>query len=312
MHGVLVVDKPADITSHDVVVRVRRALGTRAVGHTGTLDPIATGVLPLVVGKATRLARFLAGREKEYLVQIQLGRATDTYDRAGRPTAIREGASGGAAEGTRAIGRIAVEQALREFSGTFLQAPPPFSAKKIRGTPAHRLARNGQAPMLSPVSVTLHDVDLVALEDDRLTLRVVTSAGFYVRSLAHDLGQRLGCGAHVRELRRLRSGRFTLAQAATLDLIEAEGPEGARRLIPLAQVVSEFPAVVLTAAGTRRARQGNPVSPSDVRPPGPADTETQVEGGPVRLRLLDESGELVAIAERREASGVLHPTIVLG
>ena len=236
MDGLLVVDKPAGPTSHEVVARVRRALGERRIGHTGTLDPAATGVLALVLGRATRLARFLSASDKSYDAVIRLGVATDTNDAQGTPAAPPH-------QGPLPS-RDVIDRALDEFRGTFLQQPPAYSAKKIDGRRSYRLAREDRhttparlprrGPRHSPrrfpdpVTVTTHQIELVSVNRDMVTLRVACSAGFYVRALAHDLGARLRVGAHLLNLRRTRAGDVTLDQALELDAIERD-PAGAVR-----------------------------------------------------------------------------------
>jgi tRNA pseudouridine55 synthase len=297
IEGVLVVDKPKGPTSHDVVARVRRALGERRIGHTGTLDPMATGVLPLVIGRATRLARFFSPGRKEYLADLRLGVATDTYDAEGQP--IPQPAA------MPPPRREAVEAALDRFQGTYLQTPPAFSAKKIGGVRAHTLARRQEAVVPAPVRVTVERVELLALDDDRLRLLIVCSAGFYVRSLAHDLGQVLGCGAHLTALRRIRSGEFGIAEAVALESVERERRSAIERLLPLNRLLESFPGVHLTPQGTDRAAHGSAITPSDlVSAPDPG-----FPGDAPHVRLLTPQGALVAIAEARH--GVLHPIVVL-
>jgi tRNA pseudouridine55 synthase len=298
MNGVLVVDKPAGPTSHDVVGRVRRALGTRRVGHTGTLDPLATGVLPLVIGRATRLAQFLSSDEKEYLADVHFGVATTTYDAQGSEMAHGAGAE----QEPAAVDLSGLDQALEEFRGTYLQMPPAFSAKKVSGRPAYELARAGQAPELRSVEVTVTALEIVERGDRTARLRVACSSGYYVRTLAHELGRRLRCGAHLAALRRTRAGSFHLGDAAPLDVVEAEGAAAAIRLIPLERLLPAFPGVVLTGEGVRRALHGNLVPPSEY---GEA-----AEAAGSRVRLLDEAGTLLGIAES-EPGGVLHPVVVL-
>jgi tRNA pseudouridine55 synthase len=297
MNGVLVVDKPAGPTSHDVVGRVRRALRTRRIGHTGTLDPLATGVLPLVVGRATRLAQFLSADEKEYLADVQFGVATTTYDALG----ARVGDGNAAGAGGLPVDLAGLETALTAFRGTYLQMPPAFSAKKVAGERAYDLARAGRTPELAPVPVTVTALEIVSRGGATARLRVACSSGFYVRTLAHELGQRLGCGAHLAALRRVRAGSFEIADAVPLDVVEAEGATPAR-LIALERLLPAFSSVMLTAQGLRRALHGNVVSPSDYRS----------DGAPMgsRVRLFDEAGALVALAEQGPG-GALHPAIVL-
>ena len=303
MDGVLVIDKPAGPTSHDVVARVRRALGLSRIGHTGTLDPLATGVLPLVIGRATRLASFLSATEKEYDAAVRLGAATETYDaahRAGPPPPAPEG-----------IDAARIDAALDEFRGTYAQMPPPYSAKKIAGVPAYKLARRDEPVQLRAVTVTVSDLSLTSYVDGLACLRVRSSAGFYVRSLAHELGARLGCGAHLESLRRVRAGAFEEAAAIALATVEAEGRAASRRIVPLDRLLPHVPAVVLTERGVRRATHGNDVAFDDViGSPGvlPAPRAVTAEAG--QWRLLDEGGALLAIAESRPG-GALHPVIVL-
>jgi tRNA pseudouridine55 synthase len=293
MNGVLVVDKPSGPTSHDVVGRVRRALRTRRVGHTGTLDPLATGVLPLVIGRATRLAQFLSCDDKEYLADVTFGVSTSTYDALGSEVSD---------EPKGPIDLAGLDGALDEFRGTYLQTPPAFSAKKISGKPAYELARSGAAPELKAVEVTVSALDVVERGERTARLRITCSSGFYVRSLAHEVGQRLGCGAHLAALRRTRAGSFLVADAVALDVIEAEGSAAGARLVPLERLLPAWPAVVLTEEGVRRTLHGNVVPPSAYGSDPPA--------GGSRVRLLDATGQLLGIAEP-ESGGVLHPVIVL-
>src|SRR5712691_9970527 len=262
MDGLLFVDKPAGHSSHDVVARMRRALGERRIGHTGTLDPAATGVLCLVLGRATRLAQFLSNSDKTYEAVVRFGFATDTADAQGRAT--------GPVSATAMPGREAIDAALGPFRGTFLQQPPAFSAKKIDGKRSHKLARararekgpypffpsnpeKGVRPLFpNPVSVTAHSIDIIGTDLDTVTLRVDCSAGFYVRSLAQDLGERLGVGAHLASLRRTRTGDFTSAQAIAFDAAERDPRRAAAAVIALPDMLPNLPAATLTAEGVRR------------------------------------------------------------
>ena len=292
MNGVLVVDKPSGPTSHDVVGRVRRALGTRRVGHTGTLDPLATGVLPLVIGRATRLAQFLSSDEKEYVADVAFGVSTSTYDALGSELPH---------EASAPVDLSLLNGALGEFRGTYLQTPPAFSAKKVSGKPAYELARSGASPELKPVQVTVTALEILEQSERRASLRVVCSSGFYVRTLAHELGRRLGCGAYLAALRRARAGTFTLADAVPLHVLEHEGVAAAPRLIPLERLLPAIPSVVLTEDGVRRALHGNLL---------PASAHESALPLTARVRLLDAAGQLVGIAEL-EPGGLLHPVIVL-
>ncbi|MCE2543211.1 MAG: tRNA pseudouridine(55) synthase TruB [Acidobacteria bacterium] len=300
--GVLVVDKPAGMTSHDVVVWARRLLGVARIGHTGTLDPLATGVLPLVVGRATRLATLLAGGTKTYKAIIRLGTETDTYDAAGTPLPAPPGADTRA----RCLDRETVAAACRRFTGVFRQQPPAFSAKKVGGVRAYRLARRQRQVDLPPVEVTVHEFEVIALTDGCLHCRVSCSPGFYMRTLAHDLGQALGCGGCLEQLRRERSGAFTLDDAVGLEA----GADGAlplhERLIALDALLPELPAVVVTPHGAQRASHGNLLRPADIA----AGAGRRTEGGAGDVRVCDDAGSLLAIATPA-AAGALHPRIVL-
>jgi len=301
LDGALIVDKPAGPTSHDVVARVRRALRTRRIGHTGTLDPLATGVLPLVIGRATRLASLLSGADKEYEAGIRLGLATETYDAAGRVGPPPDPPGG--------IDFDQIDRALGGFRGTFDQSPPAYSAKKIDGVAAYTLARQRTPVQPRAVPVTVTHLSLQSYHHGLARLRVQASAGFYVRSLAHDLGQRLGCGAHLETLRRVRAGTFEEGSAIRLDAIEAEGSGAARWIVPIDQLLPDMPEVVLTDRGATRAAHGNELTPADVTTQAvlPSGEDTT----PVRRwRILDPGGHLLGIAESRPG-GALHPVIVL-
>jgi len=211
VNGLLVIDKPSGITSHDVVSRLRRITQEKSIGHLGTLDPMATGVLPLLLGKFTRLAQWFSTAEKSYSGAIRFGFATDTYDAEGSPT-------GPQTEPHLTLDEI--RAAAARFHGEMQQMPPPFSAKKIAGTPAYKLARQGKPVELKPATVTIDSFEILALagSDAEFTMRI--SAGGYVRSVAHELGAALGCGAHLASLRRTRAGAFTLDDAHTLDQLQ--------------------------------------------------------------------------------------------
>jgi tRNA pseudouridine55 synthase len=311
IEGLLAVDKPAGPSSHDVVARARRALRLRRIGHTGTLDPAATGVLALVLGRATRLARFLSGADKTYEAEIRLGFATTTFDLEGTPAG--EPYSGPWPDAA------AVEAALDGFRGTFMQQPPAYSAKKIAGRRSYELARRAEASGASPsatpgilpaaVRVSASAIDLLYVSHDRLAVRIQCSAGFYVRSLAHDLGQRLQTGAHLVSLRRTRSGDVTLEQAVPLAAIE--GGDAGRRaaeaaLIPLDRMLPWFQPVVLTVQGVRRAIAGRELGPADALSGFPPAVRAD---GP--FRLTTEVGALVGIAGVSHEPGLLHPLVVL-
>jgi tRNA pseudouridine55 synthase len=295
MDGLIVIDKPVGPTSHDVVARMRRVLGERRIGHTGTLDPNASGVLPLVVGRATRLAKFLSGDRKRYEAIVRLGVATTTYD--------GEGSLVGARWTGPLPSRADIDRTLDAFRGTFLQQPPIYSAKKIDGERSYASARSGAAVVPEPVTVTVHRLVVAAVSNDEVTLHVDCSAGFYVRSLAHDLGRRLGTGAHLSALRRTASGGLTLDDAIPLEFAERSREDALSALLPLEAMLPQFESVVLTDEGLLRALHGRNIGAGELAS-GSVHT-----AGPIRL--VDQLGHLVGIAEPTPAEGVLHPSVVL-
>ena len=289
----LVVDKPEGITSHDVVDRVRRIAKTRKVGHLGTLDPIATGVLPLVIGRATRLAQFFSASDKSYEGRIRFGWSTDTYD--------REGAAISQAMEPR-FTEEELESAFGEFRGSILQTPPAYSAKKIAGTPAHRLARRQIAVALPPVEVQIYELALMDFDGQRARVRVRCSAGTYLRSIAHEIGQRLQCGAFLEELRRTASGEFLEADAHTLADLEQLAAEAriAEAMIPASQVLPEIPNTNVDALTAGQIRQGKDFRLSPFL--------AQSRGKYVKA--IGPEGELIAIGEAR-LPHLYHPILVL-
>jgi tRNA pseudouridine55 synthase len=290
--GVLIIDKPAGITSHDVVNRVRRIAQTRRVGHLGTLDPLATGVLPLVVGNATRLAKFFQTNTKTYDAVVEFGYSTDTYDGEGVATSAYQ---------EPAFDRAALETELNAFRGKFLQTPPPVSAKKIGGTPAYKLARQNVLVALKPVEVEVQ-LDLLEFSGKLARLSMRCSAGTYVRSVAHDVGQTLGCGAFVRSLRRTVSGEFEISKAYTLDVLRdmAQAGKLAEALIPAAQLLPHFPGTRIDRATEADIRHGKDFRLSPFRP----DPEARF------IKAISEEGDLVAIGEAR-LPHLYHPVLVL-
>ncbi|HEX9109834.1 MAG TPA: tRNA pseudouridine(55) synthase TruB [Terriglobales bacterium] len=239
MNGVVIIDKPQGLTSHDVVNRVRRILGQRSVGHLGTLDPSATGVLPIVTGTLTRLAQFYTHSEKTYEGIIRFGFATDTYDADGEPAS------------TPCSVRLDIER-LRalaaSFRGVIEQVPPPFSAKKIAGVPAYKLARKKQEVTLKPVTVDIKELEILGVEDERARVRARVASGTYMRSLAHDMGQKLGCGAHLASLRRTAVADFVIEDAHTLEELEHAIQQGSGEdvFVHPRKLLSQFPSVTAT------------------------------------------------------------------
>jgi tRNA pseudouridine55 synthase len=299
--GVLVVNKPAGPTSHDVVDRARQALGVRKVGHTGTLDPFATGVLPLCVGRGTRLARFLAASDKAYRAVVRLGFATTTDDLTGAPLA---------APRPVAVDHVAVQEACRRFVGAQLQVPPAYAAKRVGGRRLYDLARRGVIVDRAPQPVQIHELHVFGVEGDRLELELRCSAGTYVRALARDLGEALGTGAHLVSLVRTFSAGFGLHDAVPwTDLLAS----ARQRLLPLRRVLLHLPAVRVTPEGLHAIRFGRDLTRREVLSGFP---ESPVE----RLRLMDPAGNLLALAVPKgftpripglAPEPVLHPDVVL-
>jgi len=293
MDGIIVVDKPAGWTSHDVVNRMRRLAGTRKVGHLGTLDPMATGVLPLVIGRATRLAQFFMRSDKVYDARVRFGYSTDTYDGEGTPTSDPV---------QPVLTRETLEQALQAYRGEFLLRPPPVSAKKVQGTPAYRLARKQIDVELTPVPVTVYELKLVEWESPEARVWARCSAGTYMRAIAHEWGEAMGCGAHLSALRRLSAGDFSVEQAHSLDELAALAGEGRlnEALIPAPALLPEFPSVIVDDTTASHVRQGRdfPVSPFRA-------------GAGVRyVKAVSREGRLVAIGEAK-LPHIYHPVVVL-
>jgi len=346
VNGVLIIDKPSGLTSHDVVNRVRRILDQRSVGHLGTLDPLATGILPLVIGNFTRLAQFYVNSEKSYEGTIRFGFSTDTYDAEGEPTSPEQ---------TVALRREDLDPLVAKFHNLIQQTPPPFSAKKIKGVPAYKFARKQKEVTLQPVEVELKEFEILSADRDRATFRARVASGTYMRSIAHDIGQLLGCGAHLESLRRTQVAEFMLGDAHTLEeLAAAEGKSGLSRAT-LVQTVDdeksvpqEFPANTESAGITVEERpfQGR-VSPDDLdkgcsrisepltnlfvhprklMPQMPAVTADEPTAARIRsgsavnlpelssarqVKVFAGQRDLIAIATRI-AGTLFHPKIVLG
>jgi tRNA pseudouridine55 synthase len=290
LNGVLIIDKPAGLTSHDVVNRVRRIANQKSVGHLGTLDPLATGVLPLVLGNFTRLAQFYNSSEKTYEGQIRFGFATDTYDAEGEPSSPAQPVS---------LSLDELRSLAIQFHGVIEQTPPPFSAKKIHGVPAYRLARKQKEVQLKPVQVEVKEFELLGVEGDRTMFRARVASGTYMRSVAHDLGQKLGCGAHLASLRRTAVAEFSLADAHTLEEVAAAAEERPleelfvhpRKLLP------DFPSVTATENNVTLIRNGRAVNLPEL-------SRTR------QVKVFAGQKNLIAIATRI-AGTLFHPKIVL-
>jgi tRNA pseudouridine55 synthase len=299
VNGVLVVDKPAGPTSHDVVDKVRRALSLRRVGHTGSLDPFATGVLALCLGKATRLARFLGQGVKVYEARVRFGFSTDTDDLTGEPLGP---------PGSVDLDRGALEAACRDLTGDILQLPPSYSAKRVGGRRLYDLARSGVAVERQAARVSVFSVCVLRLLGSEVELEIECSPGTYIRALARDLGQALGLGGHLAALRRTRSGAFTLNDAVSLEEVDVGS-----RILPLSRLLLDLPAVCVGAEGLDALRHGRDLDRDLVLSGFP-------EAPPPRMRVLDPSGDLLALAVPHAFSGGvsglpleprLHPEIVL-
>jgi tRNA pseudouridine55 synthase len=293
LDGTIVVDKPEGWTSHDVVNKVRRIAKTKKVGHLGTLDPIATGVLPLVIGRATRLAQFYTRSDKIYEGVVRFGWSTDTYDRAGVATSPQREIN---------IDAAGLEAALDPFRGEFLQTPPPVSAKKIAGRRAYELARSSVAVELEPVRVQVYELTVLDVNGSLARLRAHCSGGTYMRSIAHDLGQSLGCGAHLDQLRRMASGEFDLAQARTLEQLESLAAEDRLldALVPAGSMLPGIPSVFVDELTASQIRNGRnfPASPFRAQPASRY------------VKAVTQRGDLVAIGEA-VLPNLYHPAVVL-
>lgn len=275
MTGVLPVDKPEGPTSHDVVAMARRALGIRRIGHTGTLDPFATGLLLLCVGRATRLSEYLTGLDKRYEGTARLGVATDSLDRTGRVTAERDD--------WRDLTEAEIRDAFESQTGSMLQAPPAFSAKKVAGRRAYERARAGDAVAPDPVSVVIHSLEVTAIERDLVRFRIHCSSGTYVRAVARDAGDRLGVGAHLSALRRIAIGRFDAAGALPIERL-ADADAVAAALVPPLDALSHLPRMELDDHDVERVGHGQALPAGEWAP----------AAGPV---VLTAGSRLVALAE---------------
>jgi len=320
MDGVLVIDKPEGVTSHDVVAIARRALAEKRIGHTGTLDPLATGVLPLACGRATRLVRFLTASDKDYEATIRFGMTTNSFDVTGEETSH----SGDTPS------REAVLGAIEQLRGGYLQTPPAYSAKKVGGRRAYDFARDEEEVVLTPVPVTVSRAELTTFSGEHATVSLTSSPGFYVRTFAHELGRLVGTGACLEALRRTRSGEFRLTEALTIEALQ-DGVADVD-LIPIERLLAAFPAVVVTDEGLARVTHGRQLEaghyafrptaraeapalrvadarrPTDVRSAGasaPATSEPQW------IRIFDSAGRLTALGTLVTTASSLHPAIVL-
>jgi tRNA pseudouridine55 synthase len=279
MNGILIIDKPGGMTSHDVVNAIRVKFSLSRVGHLGTLDPMATGVLPLCVGKATRMGQFIPNSPKEYTGQIRFGFSTNTFDREGSPTSEERPLQSSRGE---------IEEAMSSLTGRLDQIPPPFSAKKIGGVPSYKLARKNRPVEMAPAQVEVQQFEMLEFNPPLVKFRVMCSPGTYVRSLAHDLGRALGCGAHLSLLERIRSGDFRIEQAVPLDRVSRSD------LIPMDRLLESWPRLEVSGADEVKVLHGNPIAAG---------------GAAGFVRIFNKQGEFIAIASSE--NDFAHPRVVL-
>lgn len=294
MNGLLIINKPQGLTSHDVVAKVRKLTGESAVGHLGTLDPMATGVLPLLLGRFTRLAQFYQKDIKRYTGTIRFGFATDTYDAEGAPIPP-DSVTGGDVPVTLA----AIDTLAEAFRGIIEQMPPPFSAKKLKGTPAYKLARQGKPVELRMALVDVRQFDVLSYEAPDAKFEAEVSAGGYIRSIAHDIGRKAGCGAHLASLCRVQAGGFSLQDALTLEQVAAWMQDGSlsERLPHPRQLLPQMPSVTADEMTAARLRNGNLCNLPDY------------SGEPL-IKIFSNQSDLLAIG-RRIAGTLIQPMVVL-
>lgn len=298
--GVLIIDKPTGMTSHDVVARVRRLLGIRQIGHFGTLDPFATGVLPLSVGKATRFAQFYLKSRKAYEGTMRLGFSTDTYDGTGKPTSEPTPVS---------VEADTLEKLFREFTGRLMQTPPPFSAKRIGGKRAYELARQNKPVQLKPVEVEVYALELLSLDGICARFAVECSGGTYVRSIAHDIGQKIGCGAHLECLRRTTVAEFSLDKAVTLDGLETAIQEQKIEtcIVPLEALLPDCPELIVRGREEKSVRHGHKF---ELAQPERFGRGTESIQSVSLLKIMNTDHRLIAVA-RHVSGSIYHPALVL-
>lgn len=297
IHGLIAVDKEKGISSHDAVARVRRIFNNRKAGHFGTLDPNATGLLLVALGQATRFFDFYVKQDKLYTGLIRFGAATSTYDAEGAPAGPPQPVD---------LAAVDIETLLAGFRGRLLQVPPAFSAKKFKGKPLYTYARRREPVHVEAVEVTIHELTGQAVDAATLEFRALTSSGTYIRSLAHDLGQKLGCGAYLLELKRERIGRFSLEQAVTLERA-AEMAAAGRELqavIPIEKLLEEYPKMIVNQAGRRCISNGMALKAADVLRIFPAASNDF-------FRIFDDEGKLLAIAEKEPHNMSFKPYLVI-
>jgi tRNA pseudouridine55 synthase len=297
IHGLIAVNKEKGPSSHAVVARIRRLFHTRRAGHFGTLDPNATGLLLIAMGQATRFFDFYVKQDKLYSGLIRFGTATNTYDSEGQPLGPPQPID---------LRRIDMESLLAGFRGRQLQAPPAFSAKKFKGRPLYAYARRQQPVSVAPVEVFIHELTGWAIDGETMEFRALTSSGTYIRSLAHDLGRKAGCGAFLLELKRERIGSFSLERAVTLEKAEVLAAEGKAldAVIPIEKMLEEYPKMIVNQAGRRCVSNGMALKASDVLRIFPAASTDF-------FRIFDDEGKLLAIAEKEPHAMSFKPYLVI-
>lgn len=303
--GILLVHKPLHLTSHDVVDSIRELLKTKKVGHFGTLDPLATGLLLIAVGKATRLFPFFSKHDKTYRGRIRLGFSTDTFDTEGKPMS---------SESKSYPDQIKLEQAMRSFLGKIDQIPPPYSAKKHRGRPMYAYARQNKQIKTQPIRVVIHSFQLLAYEPPHIDVDVHCSSGTYIRSLAHDLGQALGCGAHLARLERTAIGSFSIDKSYRLEdlktLVQKNNYEAF--LIPLESLLPEMSKIILKESGQILAQNGNMIFAENIQKAVPPDKfSSYAQSEDQTYRLFSPEGSLIAFARKDPDGNGLHPFLVI-
>jgi len=306
MDGLILVDKPQNPTSHDIVLKIRNILNIKKVGHCGTLDPLATGLMLLALGKATRLFPFFSSTDKVYKGQIRLGFSTDTYDSAGKPTSPEE---------KNYPLKDILLKAMKKFEGEIQQVPPPYSAKKYKGKPLYALAREKKKFELRPSKVFIHFFQLIRYRPPLLEFKVKCSSGTYIRSLAHDIGQDLGCGAHLSELTRTDVGNYNIKESHTIEEIKglAEAGRIDEFLIPFESLLPEFPKIILKERGSVLARNGSLISPENIQK-AILDESSYSDISPERekvFRMFSLEGRFLALAKKVPEKNCFHPFLVI-
>ena len=306
MDGLILVHKRQNLTSHDVVAKIRKILNVKKAGHFGSLDPLATGLLVIAVGKATRLFPFYVKEDKAYEGQIRLGYSTDTYDSFGKPTSEEVGSLPDENQ---------VRASLKKFEGEIEQFPPLYSAKKYKGKPLYALARKKKEIKLTPSKVVVYKFQMSRYDPPLIDIEVQCSTGTYIRSLAHDLGERLKCGAHLCQLQRTKVGNLRLKDCSSLEKIESLAQKGKVHevLLPLEDLLSSYPKILLDEKGSTLARNGNLVTSANILNflSRKQDSEERIKGEEMIFRIFNLHGKLIALARAIPEKSSLHPFLVI-